>query len=461
MIDVEEKSIEALLDYAIQQANAYDTTKMVSYTKQIDTIDPLHLFEAAKPLNKNRMFWTSTEVDYSIVGIGQAWEIIADASRFTVTQKKWKTLLEEAVIHDPYQEEGTGIVALGGMSFDPACKRAKLWKNFQPSQFTIPEFTVIKNKQRCYLTMAVVVKPSDQLENLIDKWNTFKDLLHVPVQFPKATSVRYKEEMEIDKWLASVQKAIEEIKQERAQKIVLARELRVKLNKRAEVSIILKKLLESQTNSYIFAFEKEEDCFIGATPERLVKLNGSDLLSTCLAGTAPRGKTIKEDNKISEALLQDEKNREEHEYVVQMIKSSMQAYCTDIHIPKEPVVYPLKNLHHLYTPVQAKLKKGFSIFDIIKRLHPTPALGGVPRERSLTFIREHEQMDRGWYGAPIGWLDSNENGEFAVAIRSGLIQKDEASLFAGCGVMKDSKLESEYEETKVKLLPMLTVLEET
>src|SRR5690625_7491018 len=85
----------------------------------------------------------------------------------------------------------------------------------------------------------------------------------------------------------------------------------------------------------------------------------------------------------------------------------------------------MQNLQHLYTPVTATLKDQYSIFDIVKQLHPTPALGGVPREKSLAFIREHELLDRGWYGAPIGWIDSNENGEFAVAIRSGLIQGDE------------------------------------
>src|SRR5699024_11386837 len=94
----------------------------------------------------------------------------------------------------------------------------------------------------------------------------------------------------------------------------------------------------------------------------------------------------------------------------------------------------------------------------IARLHPTPALGGTPTEEALRFIRDYALLDRGWYGAPIGWLDSNDHGEFAVAIRSGLIQGDEASLFAGCGVLKDSDVESEYEATNIKFLPMLTVL---
>src|SRR5699024_12812328 len=119
-----------------------------------------------------------------------------------------------------------------------------------------------------------------------------------------------------------------------------------------------------------------------------------------------------------------------------------------------------RNLSQQYTQVIATLPDDHSVFDVMKTLHPTPAVGGAPKERALDFIREDEELDRGCYGAPVGWLDSNQNSEFAVAIRSGLVQQDEASLFAGCGIMRDSDAEMEYEETNVKFLPMLNVLED-
>ena len=134
--------------------------------------------------------------------------------------------------------------------------------------------------------------------------------------------------------------------------------------------------------------------------------------------------------------------------------------CDELNIPEKPTVTQLKNLQHLYTPVEATLKPSAHLFNLVQALHPTPALGGTPKEASLAFIREHELLDRGWYGAPIGWLDAQQNGEFAVAIRSGLIQKDEASLFAGCGVVEDSDPEMEYAETKMKFRPMLSILED-
>src|SRR5699024_10735721 len=272
--------------------------------------------------------------------------------------------------------------------------------------------------------------------------------------------VKSKLEIEPEEWKESVSLARDAIIAEKAKKIVLAREMRLTFEETIIVGDVLEKLIETQPNSYIFAIEKGSDCFVGATPERLVKVTGNELLSTCLAGTTPRGQTEKEDEILATDLLNDAKNRKEHDYVVQMIKRSIDSSCDNINIPDEPIIYPLPNLQHLYTPVTADLKTGNTIIDLVKELHPTPALGGLPNEAALQFIRDHERLDRGWYGAPVGWLDDRFNGEFAVAIRSGLIQADETSMFAGCGVMKDSDPVLEYEETIVKFFPMLNVLEE-
>lgn len=460
MVKIMKRQIESILSEAINSVKTYEDTQLVSITQQIDERDPLAFFETAKNNGMDRVLWTSTADDFYITGAGRAWEIAAQDSRFRVTEENWNDLLQEAIIHNPYQVAGTGLVALGGMSFDPQREQSRLWENFQSSQFTIPRFILTKNSGKYYFTWNLHVRKDDHPVQLVESCAQMKiDLLTSPVTMPRSAEVVAKKEIAAEEWKDSVRLARKEIEENKAEKIVLARELRLKLNKRAEISALVEQLIRTQPNSYVFAVEHGEDCFVGATPERLVKVQQQQLLSTCLAGTAPRGKTNEEDIRISADLLQDRKNREEHNFVVQMIKRSIENYCTDVVVPDEPVVYPLKNLQHLYTPVTATLKNTYSIFDIIAQLHPTPALGGTPTERSLCFIREHEQLDRGWYGAPIGWLDSNRNGEFAVAIRSGLIQGDEASLFAGCGVVKDSDIEAEYEETSIKFLPMLSALE--
>jgi menaquinone-specific isochorismate synthase len=118
----------------------------------------------------------------------------------------------------------------------------------------------------------------------------------------------------------------------------------------------------------------------------------------------------------------------------------------------------MKYIQHLYTPVIGRNREGTSLLHLVDRLHPTPALGGLPKQAAIEKIREIEQLDRGLYAAPVGWMDHQGNGEFAVAIRSGLIQGNEASLFAGCGIVADSNADSEYKETSIKFRPMLTAL---
>ncbi|OZU88543.1 isochorismate synthase [Virgibacillus indicus] len=459
MIEIKEDQLEHILDRAIQSISSDDVLQLVSITKSINKTDPLTFFDGVKTLKKDRIFWTSTTDEFCLAGVGSAYEISADEARFEITEDRWNSLLDEAIIYNPYQVPGTGVVALGGMAFDPKKKQTALWKKFKPSQFTIPEYMLTKNENSYYFTVNIVVKKDDHPVQLA------KGIMEAEaVIFSNQTSasgnaaISKKKEIKPEQWKETVRQATEEIREKQTEKIVLAREMRLKFNKHAEIGQIIKNLMDTQSNSYVFAFEKGEDCFVGATPERLVKLENEHLLSTCLAGTAPRGATPAEDKKISNDLLHDDKNRQEHDFVVEMIKQSIKKYCTDINIPEEPVIYPLKNLQHLYTPVTAILKNSYSIFDIIKQLHPTPALGGTPKKEAMEFIREHELLDRGWYGAPVGWLDSNKNGEFAVAIRSGLIQGNEASLFAGCGVVKNSNPEAEYEETNIKFLPMLSVL---
>lgn len=459
MLEVKETGLQSMLEKAISEAKENHTARMISMTKKVNKTNPLLFIEAGKKLSVDRTFWSSTSENFSIAGISCAHEINAKSNRMEEAEEAWQKLRDEAIIHNPYKTSGTGLVTMGGMSFDPLMQKTSLWKNFSHLSLTIPEMLLTQSDDNCYLTTNVKVNADDQAAELAQRLNKMERMLLNPsIDLPGEVGIEMKQEIDPETWKQTVTYATDYIKQNYAKKIVLARKLFVKLSDEAAVSSVLKKLIEQQPNSYVFAFERNGDCFLGASPERLVKQENDEVLSTCLAGTAPRGKTKEEDDRIAHSLLYDEKNRSEHDFVVKMIRQSMEHYCRAVNVPDKPVIYPLKNLQHLYTPVTAVLNERYSIFDIIERLHPTPALGGVPRDESLAFIREHEQLDRGWYGAPVGWMDSNRNGEFAVAIRSGLIQGDKASLFAGCGIVQDSNPDEEYKETGIKFLPMLSVL---
>lgn len=270
--------------------------------------------------------------------------------------------------------------------------------------------------------------------------------------------VQSQTEIHPEAWKDTVAQAVQELKDTDMDKIVLARELRVTCTERIQSETILNQMQKEQPKSYIFSLESESDCFIGATPERLVKKQDSEMLSACLAGSIARGKTEEQDTLLGNELLHDEKNLMEHQYVVSMITGALETVCEKLMVPREPGLMKNRHIQHLYTPVRGTCARDVSMFQVVDKLHPTPAMGGLPKEKAVSRIREIEELERGFYAGPIGWIDSYGNGEFAVGIRSGLLQGNEASLFAGCGVVADSIPESEYRETSIKFNPMLSAL---
>ena len=207
----------------------------------------------------------------------------------------------------------------------------------------------------------------------------------------------------------------------------------------------------------------------GATPERLICARAGTseretlavapssyvIQTMALAGSAPRGATEIEDEQLGMDLLKSEKNQIEHRVVVETVRAVLSTLCSRVWVANEPHLLKLKNIQHLETPITGDLLPGHSILEAIEDLHPTPAVGGYPRHVALETIRRTEQLDRGWYAGPIGWVGAGGSGEFAVALRSGLIAGGTATLFAGCGIVADSEPESEYAESCLKLQVML------
>ncbi|MEK6220710.1 MAG: isochorismate synthase, partial [Chloroflexota bacterium] len=211
---------------------------------------------------------------------------------------------------------------------------------------------------------------------------------------------------------------------------------------------------------YKFFLEFEpHNIFIGATPEKLFSLRGKAFDTMALAGSAPRGATPEIDATLGAELLSSEKNLNEHKLVVNEIIENLQAYSTDLQFEQSPKLAKYNSVQHLKSKISGVLDSDYDILDIIKFLHPTPALGGSPKERALEIIHELEDYSRGWYGAPVGWIDANWQGEFYVGIRSALIVDNEARLYAGAGIVDGSIAQEEWDETETKLSPMLNAIE--
>jgi len=406
-----------------------------------------------------RFFWKSPDGSSMYVGIGICKTLQSSKTKHTYEEieNKWHELLKDSEINNPYEAVGVGPTLFGGFSFDPEKKPTSLWKNFKNAHFYLPAVLLSEIDGVQYLS----INQFGNKDNLEESIDACLEELKKSEETTSVETVKNKllesTEKNGNEWKEMVTRVVQELGQS-LKKVVLARESRLFFEKVISVEAVLHNLLNRQKNSYVFALESDEDCFIGASPERLVKKSGKQVFSVCLAGSIARGSDAAEDESLGLELLNDPKNRIEHDYVVQMIKAAMEKVCSTFDIPTEPSLIKMRDIQHLFTPVTGSLKNSASIFSLIELLHPTPALGGYPQKQAIKKIREAEILDRGLYGAPIGWLDYQGNGEFAVSIRSALIQKNEASLFAGCGVVKDSDAESEFKETAIKFKPMLSAL---
>ena len=177
-----------------------------------------------------------------------------------------------------------------------------------------------------------------------------------------------------------------------------------------------------------------------------------------LAGSAPRGKTAADDKAFGEGLLNDPKNQHEHQLVVDSIVQRLKPIAETLNVSDQPELMKLGNIQHLYTPIEGEFKEAMGIIPLLEKLHPTPALGGAPRDKAMAFIGADEPVTRGWYGAPVGFLNPDLGGKFGVAIRSAVAQRDRVWAYAGAGIVADSDPASEWDETAIKFRPMLNAL---
>ena len=242
------------------------------------------------------------------------------------------------------------------------------------------------------------------------------------------------------------------------EKVVLARSVRLSREGGFEPCSLLNTLRRSHPSCGIFAVGRPSSLLLGATPECLVRLHDRRMETASVAGSAPRGRSPEEDSQLGRDLLESKKEQAEHAVVVRALRAALSAYCAELDVPESPRLMQLQNIQHLETPIAGTLRSDSSILDLLGAVHPTPAIAGEPCEAALQWIADHENLDRGWYGGPVGFVDHAGGGEFYAALRSSLVTGDHARLFAGAGIVHGSEPESELRETRLKLRTMLAPL---
>lgn len=443
--------IKQRIEQAHKRARAWQRPVLASYTWEISKFDA---FQIIQNTDSSHYYYMTPDRTLEMLGCGDALVLTASGSeRFQRLQYDWS-------LHR--RDVDATIYAFAGFSFDTFIRPQKsMWDAFGEASLVVPKFLYRRYDDKYTLTVSTLVSAKQSVEQyliqLAEQLAQFSSLSTADEPSPSYSKVKDG----VDHFKSSFQQAKQFIEDEEIEKIVIARE---EIYQRSEedfpFSRTLKHLADNQESSYIYLYQPKRDVgFFGATPERLIQKHGLKIQTAAIAGTMKRPNTEIEAALAKELLLQDPKNREEHQIVVKDIKQALTPYTEPIHTMDTPQILENRSVFHLHTPIQATLETNTSLLSLVDSLHPTPALGGSPKRKSVNLLRDIERFDRGWYGSPFGWIDNEGDGEFIVAIRSALIQHQFVAIYAGCGIVKNSELSQELDETEVKLSPIKQALQ--
>ncbi|NCV84196.1 MAG: isochorismate synthase [Actinobacteria bacterium] len=370
-----------------------------------------------------------------LIGIGiYKRHVVKGSNRFAEARKWWRNEISTMEIHNNVHGTGTGPILFCSFSFDSA----------EESILVIPQVVIGQRNGKSWITW-IGAKPQPGLQKAAME----KSALNLNWSGSNG-----------DVWQDRVARAVEKIKGNQLEKVVLARFATATTN----TSINPRNLLKELANEYPSTWVYSNTGLVGATPELLVRLSKSLVTSRILAGTIRKTGDDERDLALAGSLARSSKDLEEHEYAVRSVADALASLCSSTNVPESPFVLHLSNVMHLATDVTGVLSDNSSpadIFDLVARLHPSAAVCGTPTEIAQRTIDEIEGISRGRYAGPIGWIDANGDGELGIALRCGQISGDAKSIriYAGCGIVAGSDPEREYAESQAKLLPMRSALE--
>ena len=372
-----------------------------------------------------------------LIGFGEYKKIeLIGEDRFEKAKAWWQTQLSDFKIQNNVHGSGTGPILFGSFSFD----------THEKSILVIPEIILGKKAGKSWVTWI----GDDTQPN----FSTLSNSL------PSGEITWSDGALSESQWKDQVGFAVDSIKQNKLEKVVLARDQVAASTVAINTRGLLQRLEIEYPSTWLFLV----DGLIGATPELLVRLSKSLVTSRVLAGTIRKTGNEDRDLALAASLAKSSKDLEEHEYAVRSVADALAPFCSSTNVPESPFVLHLSNVMHLATDVTGVLNdsaKQADIFTLIQQLHPSAAVCGTPTSAAKKFIIDFEKMNRERYAGPVGWIDANGDGEIAIALRCGQLSQDNKSIriFAGCGVVAGSDPANELAESQAKLMPMRTALE--
>lgn len=423
-------------------------------------VDPLALLQSwVDPLDCH-LYFERSGAKTSILAVGEALRLAVEGERRFVQARDWvKQVTARVTVRGDRSVPFSGAHFFCGFSFFDL---ATLEDGFAAGSVFLPEWQIGRSGDRTSLVVNRVLDAEFCAETEAREiWTQLQRIQSIPFDRHSLTpspTQSFQAFTSPDQFKTSVNQALAVIKSKKIEKVVLALAYEVKAAQEFNVVTSLYNLRRLYKDCYIFSCNNPSgETFLGASPERLVTVDRNQLETDALAGSAPRGKTQLDDRNIAKTLLGSIKEIHEHQLVIDFITSQLVA------LGLEPIMFPatllqLPNIQHLHTPIRSIVPKTVHILDVVAALHPTPAVAGVPRDLACDQIQSLETFDRSRYAAPIGWIDGEGNGEFAVGIRSAILAGDRARLFAGAGIVQGSNAEHELAEVQLKLQALLRAI---
>jgi menaquinone-specific isochorismate synthase len=459
--NVTAESLRAFLLQCAAVAKEAGRPQLVSISVPVEHLDPLAVLESIFEPNELHFYAERPAQGFAVAGAEAVLEFTAaGADRFVDARDFIARTLTDSIAVGPLDEPFAGPHFFFATAFDPDVTADE---PFPALRLFVPRWQVARMGDSTVAVANLLVAADAPVDLIAAKvWKAhvkFRAFDYRRVrQKDRPTAPRLSEEVGGD-YQRTVAQALQEIARGDYLKIVLARARRLTTAEEFHPLGVLNHLRRHFPGCYAFSIANGKgQSFIGASPERLVRVANGRMHTEALAGSAPRGESASEDAALSRALLQSEKDLREHRLVLDSILRRIADLGLKVEYAGQPRVLGLANVQHLYLPISASLPESVHILDLVARLHPTPAVGGSPREPALAAIKRLEPVSRGLYAGPQGWVDHRGGGEFFVGIRSALIDGHNAVVHAGAGIVAGSDAEKEFAETELKFKALIGAL---
>jgi menaquinone-specific isochorismate synthase len=339
------------------------------------------------------------------------------------------------------------------------------WKNFSPITFFIPRIVLFQKDHIIYFVYNFMYKENSDFSDPVTEMLNFQNIIFDSSSNIDTSLMNSVKQIingtgnEKSDWEDLINKSKLNLTNGHIEKLVISRSKSFELNDAPDWNKIIKKLTIQYSDCYLFLFKKKKSIFFGASPEKFLSSKDNVVEIEAVAGSAPRGSALQQDKDWENSLLGSSKIFKEHTFVSNFISNILNEFSDNKYFSEIPEVRKLDNIQHLVTKFTVNINDTDTLFSLMDKLFPTPAVCGYPKENTIKIIRKLEKHDRGLYSGLIGWMDLNGDCDFTVTIRSALAEDKTLTAFAGAGIVEESDPEEEFFETELKLKPILSLFQ--